>query len=249
VTEAKLTKDALFRGGLTLWQPARGAGYRANVDAILLAAFAGVGKVRTAVDLGAGAGAVGLTLLFLGAAEHVTFLERDPVMAELCRRNLKANRFDGRGTVHVVDLEDPLASAAPRLAAHLVVANPPYVAPTRDGRASRERQPTGRLAGRHGALAPFVRAAAAALGRRGRACFVYPAHALVEVTSLAQKEGLVPKRLRFVHGKADRPARVALVELARAKPGGLVVSPPFVEVGDDGKPTSELAALLASPSK
>src|SRR5262249_14264343 len=68
VTDDKVTKDALFRGRLTLWQPAKGAGYRANVDAILLAAFAGAGKVRAAVDLGAGAGAVGLTLLFLGAA-------------------------------------------------------------------------------------------------------------------------------------------------------------------------------------
>jgi tRNA1Val (adenine37-N6)-methyltransferase len=247
VTEAKVTKDSLFRGRLTLWQPARGAGYRANVDAILLAAFAGASKVRAAVDLGAGAGAVGLTLLFLGAAEHVTFLEKDAAMADLCRRNLKANRFDARGTVHVVDFEEPLASSAPDVArtAQLVVANPPYVAPARDGRAARDRQPTGRLAGRHGTLAPFVRAAATALGRRGRACFVYPAHALLDVTATAQKEGLVPKRVRFVHGKSDRPARVALVELARAKPGGLVVSPPLVEVDADGKPTPELAALLS----
>ena len=101
-----------------------------------------------------------------------------------------------------------------------------------------------RIASRRGELAPFVRAAATALGRRGRACFVYPAHALLELTTLARQTGLEPKRIRFVHGKAGRPARVALVELARAKAGGLVVVPPLFEVGQDGKPTEEIADLL-----
>jgi tRNA1Val (adenine37-N6)-methyltransferase len=248
VTEGKVTKDALFGGQVVLWQPAKGAGYRANVDAILLGAFAGATRARRAVDLGAGVGAVGLTLLYLGAAEHVTFLEKDPALADLCRQNLEANGLEARGSVHVVDLEEPIGRRATGFAsgAQLVVANPPYVSPERDGRASRERAASGRLAGRRGLLAPFVNAAAGALGRRGRACFVYPAHALVELTTLAGRSGLVPKRVRFVHGKADRPARVALVELARAKPGGLVVSPPLVEVDAEGRPTPELSALLRS---
>jgi tRNA1Val (adenine37-N6)-methyltransferase len=246
VREAKVTKDALFRGRLTVWQPAHGTGYRTNVDAILLASFAAASKARTAVDLGAGVGAVGLTLLSFDAAERVTFVEKDATVADLCRRNLKANRLEERGDVRVVDLEEPLEATAPDVlhAAQLVVANPPYVTPGRDGRRSVDRAAAGRIAGRRGSLAPFVRAAAAALGRRGRACFVYPAHALLELTALARQAGLEPKRARFVHGKADRPARVVLVELARAKPGGLVVLPALVEVGDDGKPTRELASLL-----
>ncbi len=76
MTEGNVTRDALFGGRLTLFQPARGAGYRTNVDAILLAAFAAADrKVRLAVDLGAGVGAVGLTLFFLRAAERVVFVE------------------------------------------------------------------------------------------------------------------------------------------------------------------------------
>src|SRR5258708_19936274 len=34
------TQDALFGGSVVLFQPPRGAGYRTNVDALLLAAFA-----------------------------------------------------------------------------------------------------------------------------------------------------------------------------------------------------------------
>jgi tRNA1(Val) A37 N6-methylase TrmN6 len=40
---------------------------------------------------------------------------------------------------------------------------------------------------------------------------------------------LVPKRLRFVHARNDEPARLALVELRAARPGGLVIEPPLVE--------------------
>src|SRR5262245_55763877 len=62
-----VTQDALFDGALTLFQPARG--YRVNIDALLLAAFAARGRrARRAIDLGAGVGAVGLSLLYLRAA-------------------------------------------------------------------------------------------------------------------------------------------------------------------------------------
>src|SRR5262249_47020595 len=153
-------------------------------------------------------GAVGLTLLFLGAAARVEFVEKNATLVELCERNLEANGLAARGGAHVLDLETPLERSAPRLArsAALVVANPPYVAPTRDGRARDRKASAGRTAARRGPLAPFLNAAAAALGRRGRACFVYPAHALLELTTLARAVGLEPKRVRFVHGKADRPA-------------------------------------------
>jgi tRNA1(Val) A37 N6-methylase TrmN6 len=64
----------------------------------------------------------------------------------------------------------------------------------------------------------------------------------------AREVGLEPKRLRFVHGKTDRPARVALVELALAKSGGLVVETPLIETGSDGRPTEEMARLV-SPAR
>jgi tRNA1Val (adenine37-N6)-methyltransferase len=67
---------------------------------------------------------------------------------------------------------------------------------------------------------------------------------LVELTTLARQTGLEPKRLRFVHGRPDRPARIALVELSRANAGGLVVQPPLVETLGNGRATPELTALL-----
>jgi tRNA1Val (adenine37-N6)-methyltransferase len=241
-----ISEDSLFGGQVTLIQPAPGRGYRANVDAILLAAFSNrEGRVsRFAVDLGAGAGAVGLSLLFRGAARRVAFVERDPCLVTLCSRNLEANRLAEHGEVHRGDLERGLASFAPSLghAADLVVSNPPYVSAQRDDRSGAGRSAPRRSA-RHGELLPFLRAGADALGRRGRFCLCYPAHALLELTELSRRVGLEPKRMRLVHGRSDRPARIVLIELSRAKPGGLVVEPPLVET-ESGRRTEELDALL-----
>jgi tRNA1Val (adenine37-N6)-methyltransferase len=247
-TKTRVSEDALFGGRIALFQPAPGFGYRANVDALLLAAFAGQHRrgVRSAVDLGAGVGAVGLSLFQLGVAEHVQFIERDRSLAALCQRNLDANGFAEQSSVIIGDLEQPIRTIAPHLvhAAGLVLANPPYFADERGGRTSPPARSQARHRARHGKLAPFVRGAADALGRRGRACFVYPAHALLDVMTLGREAGLEPKRLRFVHGKADRPARIALIELAFAKPGGLVVETPLVETGRDGRPTEEIVRLV-----
>jgi tRNA1(Val) A37 N6-methylase TrmN6 len=60
----------------------------------------------------------------------------------------------------------------------------------------------------------------------------------------AQNAGLVPKRLRLVHPEAAAPARAALVEFRRAKPGGLVIEPPLIEWSARGRRSAELGGLL-----
>jgi len=166
-------------------------------------------------------------------------LEREADLAALCARNLEL--AGATGSVERVDLETALPrSLAQR--ADLVVTNPPYH-PAGSGRPPRD--PKSRRA-RSGALEPFVRAAARALaGPSARLCVVYPAHALPELFSTAAAVALVPKRLRLVHAAKDRPARVALVELRLAKPGGLVVEPPLVEWSAPRRRSRELERILS----
>jgi len=243
----RVDEDALFEGRLKLYQPARGFGYRANVDALLLAGFAcREGKpARLAVDLGAGVGALGLSLLYFGAARRVEFIERDAVAADLCVRNLKANGWHEQGAVHVGDVAS-LESLAPNLVHHadLVVANPPYFS-NRARATGSEVKGSARSLARRGELEPFLHACTEAMGRRGRLCIVYPAAELLGAMARARRLGLVPKRLRFVHGRPDRPARVALLEFALAKDGGLVVQPPLVEFDAENQAAPELSRLLA----
>jgi len=207
----------------TLHQLPRGA-YRSNADAFLLADFAAARSCRRAVDLGAGVGAVGLALLDRGAAARVILVEIDAAAAALAQRNLDENGWTARGEVIVRDVRHLAAGDAG--APDLVVCNPPYVAPGR-GRAPSD---PGRARARQGDLASFVDAARRVLGRRGRAAFVYPANEATTLLATLRAAGLEPKRLRAVHARAKSRARVVLVEAQPAKPGGLDVLPPLVEI-------------------
>jgi tRNA1Val (adenine37-N6)-methyltransferase len=209
-----------------------------NVDAILLAVFArGQRRARSAFDLGAGVGAVGLSLLHLDAAEHVTMIEIDEAAAALALENARANRWAERVEVVNADVE---SAARKRVgAADLVVCNPPYVEPGR-GRAPS----AGRGQARTGPLRTFLDAARRLAGRRARVCFVYPANESTTLLTELRARGLEPKRLRAVYGKPSSPARIVLVECSAAKPGGLVMEPPLVETDARGARSSELDAIL-----
>jgi len=234
---AEATRDALFGGSVVLFQPPRGSGYRTNVDALLLAGFAAARKVAPiAFDLGAGVGAVGLALLRLGAARRVVLVEIDDIAAALSRRNLDANGWTDRGDVVRGDVRD--VAYARRGEAGLVVCNPPYVMP------GRGRVPATQARARSGEVETFVEAARQVAGKRARVCFVYPAHELTMLLATLAAAGLHAKRLRFVHGTPDAPARVALVEAQAARAGGLRVLLPLVERGPRGY-TPEMQTLLA----
>jgi tRNA1Val (adenine37-N6)-methyltransferase len=237
LSPAPATQDALFGGSVVLFQPPRGAGYRTNVDALLLAGFATSSKVASvAFDLGAGVGAVGLALLRLGAARRVVFVEIDEHPAAMARRNLDANGWTSRGEVIRGDVRD--VARARRGEASLVVCNPPYIAPGR-GRAANNQ-----TLARTGELSTFVEAARQAAGRKARVCFVYPAAELGTLLHVLSLEGLHAKRLRFVHGRPEVPARVALVEAQAGRAGGLHVLPALIERGAHGY-TPEMQTLLA----
>jgi tRNA1Val (adenine37-N6)-methyltransferase len=230
--------DALLGGRVALVQPRHG--YRVNVDSLLLAAFAAQGRpARLAVDLGAGTGALGLVLFAVRAARTVALVENDADLVAIASENLGRNRTPGMVVAWDVARGRPPQELVQR--AELVVCNPPFFPPSsgtpaREGRVRRARS---------GSLEPFLRAAQAILGGpRARAAFCYPAAGLVELLNAGRASGLVPKRLRLVHPHAGDAARLALVELRIAKPGGLLVEPPLVE-WEGRTRSSEVAGIVA----
>jgi tRNA1Val (adenine37-N6)-methyltransferase len=247
-TEAT-TADAIFHGRVALVQPARGRGYRVNVDALLLAGFAaralagGAARgrpARCAVDLGAGVGAVALALLHLGAAERVTLIEVDEELAQLAEANVRANGWGARTRILRTDVKDVhLGEETGAEPADLVVCNPPYVAP------GRGRPPAEALArARIGALDAFASAARRLAGRRARVSFVYPAIETTTLVTTLRTRGLEPKRIRPVHGTPGAPARVVLIECAAGRAGGLTLEPALIETDGRGAPSSVVSSLL-----
>ncbi len=213
------TTDTLLGGALRLLQPK--AGYRVNVDSLLLVAFAGERRVERVVDLGAGVGALGLLALQRGIAKRALLVEADARLVTLASDNLRRGGFQGEALELDLTRQKLRDSAVP-----LVLCNPPYF----PAHSHRPAQSQAKAAARSGDVRPFLAATAAILARKtGRALFSYPSGQLPELLALAAALALVPKRLRFVHARSEQPARLALVELRAARPGGLVVEPPLVE--------------------
>lgn len=124
----ELTTDAFLGGRLMLLQPK--AGYRAGLDAVLLAATVPDGATDI-VDLGAGVGTVGLSAVARVAGARVLLAEREPELVGLAAQNIARNDLACRAGVVAVDIEADAAAdfAALGLIADRfdhVLANPPF---------------------------------------------------------------------------------------------------------------------------
>ncbi|MCU0682767.1 MAG: methyltransferase [Polyangiaceae bacterium] len=213
--------DHLFGGALRLEQPPRGAGYRANVDALLLsrAALLERGAGRRTLDLGAGVGTVGLSYALFSTtpAASLVLVERDPLAAALARQNAAPFPF---ASVLELDVEHAHERA------ELVLCNPPFTDPS----AGRPSAAPSRDAARRGPLAPFLHAAARSLeGPDARALFIFPAERLPGLLQGAALAGLSAASLRFVHPRHGAPARVVIAGFAAAAPPHTPVHPPWFE--------------------
>jgi len=168
-----------------------------------------------------------------GFAKQALLVDADEAACELAVANVMHNGADA--DVMCGDALD--VARKNRGVAATIVCNPPYFEP------GTARVAKSRARARSGELERFVKAARELLGKRGRACFVYPASNLARLFETLRASGLEPKRLRFVHATASDPARVVLVEARAAKPGGLVIAPPLIE-RESGAYTREMKALL-----
>lgn len=106
------TDDAFLGGALNLLQPV--SGYRAGIDAILLAAAVRDGRADRplrVLDLGSGVGAAGLAVARRLERAAVTLVEREAPLAGLAVANAERNGLDGR--VSVVHGDFTRASRSP----------------------------------------------------------------------------------------------------------------------------------------
>jgi len=130
VDPAHLTDDAFLGGALRVLQPK--AGYRAGLDAVLLAAAAPLRPARRerVLDVGAGVGVVGLAVACRAPRADVTMVEREAGLVELARRNIARNGLEARVRVIAADVTRRLDELAPFLpdveGFDHVLANPPY---------------------------------------------------------------------------------------------------------------------------
>ncbi len=162
--------DGFLDGRLTIEQPKKG--FRAGLDSVLLGASVIQPKGRI-LDLGAGAGVAGLVALANNPGLEAVFVDNDPALVDLCRRNIEGNGFGGRA---VAEFADAAAHKGIDAAAFdIVIANPPFYDPARH---TVSAVAPAAHAQRDALIGDWVKTAARALKPGGDAIFVHHAKSL-----------------------------------------------------------------------
>ena len=96
------TEDRILDGRVVLRQPVRG--YRAGLDAALLAAACDAAPGARAIEAGCGAGGALLAAAARRPQVHFTGVERDPKALALARSNIAANGMEAKVTALAGDV-------------------------------------------------------------------------------------------------------------------------------------------------
>ncbi|GGD07841.1 tRNA1(Val) (adenine(37)-N6)-methyltransferase [Aureimonas glaciei] len=235
---AETSVDSFYAGRFHLVQP-QGQGFRAGLDALLLAASLPAGRGGTAVDLGAGAGAVGFAAVARCPALAMTLVENNDVMAALARRSVALPGNAALAPRLRVVEADVLGRRAAREAAGLadgdyatVVTNPPFHPP--GGRASPDAlRHAARAATNEDFLIRWIRSGAALLAHGGLFAMIARPDSLADILNACERR-LGDIRLLPVHAHAGAPAMRLLLHARKGSRAPLSLLPGLVLHGADG---------------
>lgn len=239
---ADLTDDILLDGRVRLLQLRRG--HRTGSDAVLLAAAVEPLAEDTVADLGAGSGAVGL-MIAARADSSIVFVERDPSLVEICRRNVDRNGLQGRARVIEADILAPprerRQSGLVPASADVVVTNPPFL------EAGRSRSsPDALRAAAHelpeGGIERWIAVCADLLKPKGRLALIHRADRLSDCLRHLERGfgGLV---VRPIHPRLHEPASRIVITAVKGSRAPIVVAPSLVVHETDGRFTPEAEAV------
>lgn len=239
------TVDAFLGGALEMLQPRKG--YRAGLDAVLLAAAVpDRPKSFRVLDLGAGVGVAGLCVARRCPLAEVTLLESAPALSALARANIARNGLATRARViegRIGARWQTLSTAGlERESFDNVIANPPFHVEGK-GTSARSALKAASNAMAAGSIEAWVRLMAAAARPRGRLTIIHTPEALPAlIAALAGRFGAIS--VTPVHARSGERALRVIVEGIKGRRGPLELRPGLIVHGNDGAFTPELAAVL-----
>lgn len=240
-----ITDDAFLGGALKLLQPK--TGYRAGIDAVLLAAAIPCGSAyERCLDAGGGVGTVGLSVVRRCPNATAVLLEREPKFVELAEENVKRNDLSDRVKVFSGDLTQSWSDmAGDGLASDSfdhVFANPPYHI---DGKGTPSPDPWKSTA--HSMpetdLDLWGRLLARMAAPGGTGTLIHKAEALgLVLGAFAGRFGGL--RILPIHPRKGQPASRIIVQGTKGSRAPTVILPGFILHGEGNAFTPEAEAIL-----
>jgi len=243
---SEVTDDAFLGGALQLLQPK--SGYRAGVDAVLLAAAVPVDPAReeSVLDVGAGVGTAGLCVARRCETPEVVLLERVPELAALAHQNVLRNGLEERARAVAGDIaisQGALASLGlPPESFDHVIANPPFHALGR-GTPAPHPLKTGAHAMAEQDLEQWARFMARMAAPGGRATLIHKAEALGAILAAFTNRFGDVHVLPILPVRGSQAIRV-LVQGIKASRAPLVLLDPLVLHENDRRFTPAVEAML-----
>lgn len=239
LTDAAISEDRLLGGRVLLRQGVRG--YRAGMDAALLAAACDAADGARVLEAGCGAGGALLVAAIRRPGASFLGVERDSAAAALARLNAQTNGLQERVKIVEADVAAPFKrlGLSPFDA---VMANPPFFD---DPGALRAPTPEKRGAWMaDGGLAAWIGFLLKAVREGGSITVIHRADRLADILALlAPKAGSF--QIRPVHPHADAPAKRVLVRALKTGKAPLQLLPPLILHPREGaKHTDEAEAIL-----
>ena len=239
---AEVTDDVLLNGRVRLLQLRRG--HRVGSDAVLLAAAVEPLTAETVADLGAGSGAVGL-MIAARADSSMIFVERDPSLAEICRRNVDRNGLRGRARVIEADILAPPRERRQNgllaASADVVVTNPPFLETGRS-----RSSPDALRAAAHelpeGGIERWIGVCADLLKPKGRLALIHRADRLSDCLRHVER-GFGGVVVKPIHPRLHEPASRIVIMAVKGSRAPLRVAPSLVVHEADGRFTPEAEAI------
>ena len=239
------TTETVFQGNLRIRQKKKG--YRFSLDAAILAHHVSLEKATVAVDLGTGCGIIPLILAKRFPLVHIYGIEIQKDLAELATTNVQINKMADQITIICGDMKDATAIIGSEKA-DMVISNPPY-GKLRSGRLS----PNGeRAKARHeitASLTDVIYSAERLLKMSGKLFMIYASQRTTDLITQMHAFKLEPKKLRWVHSKAKKPAELVLVEGTKHGGSGMTVVPPLFLHEEDGSFTAEVKNMVEGSLK
>ena len=201
--------------GLTLELP-QGT-FPLSTDSMLLAHFASLPRNAKVLDLGSGAGTLGLLLCAKDPGCQVTGIEITESGHEAATQNIVRNGLDSRLTSICGDVRHVPSEFAPG-SFHCCISNPPYFS----GGPASQATP---LARREDCCTPedLLKSAAWALRYGGDFFLVHKPERLAELIACAAPYKLEAKRLTLIRHKEGGPITLILLQFRKGGKPGLIM--------------------------
>lgn len=224
MTETSL--NTLLDGRVKIHQPV--TGYRAGMDAVMLAASLAARPGEHLVEFGCGSGAALLCAARRLDDASFSAFEIDPVAADLARRNVVENGLEGRVQV----MEADIAALTEERMADQVFFNPPFFDDPAALRLPKAEKQRAWLSG-HAPLPVWIKSAARALRSKGYLTVIHRADALPAILAALDRE-FGSFVIKPIQAKAGQPAKRVIVKARKGGRASAVLLESLI-LHDDGK--------------